>query len=41
MATVDETVRLLAATEVFGDLDPDELGRWPRCPCHATGTAAR
>ena len=25
MATVDETVRLLAATEVFGDLDPDEL----------------
>jgi CRP/FNR family transcriptional regulator, cyclic AMP receptor protein len=25
MATVDETVRLLAATEVFGDLDPGEL----------------
>jgi CRP/FNR family transcriptional regulator, cyclic AMP receptor protein len=25
MATVDETVRLLAGTEVFGDLDPDEL----------------
>ena len=42
MSTVDETVRLLAATEVFGELDPARArGGRAAWPCRGTGTAAR
>ena len=39
MATGTETVRLLARTEVFSDLEERELRRWPRWRCRATGSS--